>query len=54
MEAAVQEVESKKPKKIILRTAMDQVRTANEVAGTGANVITLGTQLFQKFQWFIG
>jgi hypothetical protein len=50
VEAAVQEVESEKPKKVIVRTAMDQVRTVNEVAGAGANVITLGTQLLQMFQ----
>ncbi|WP_282141255.1 hypothetical protein [Cytobacillus oceanisediminis] len=54
VEAAVQEVESEKPKKVIVRTAMDQVRTVNDVAGAGANVITLGTQLLQMFQGFIG
>ncbi|MEW5567673.1 hypothetical protein [Rossellomorea marisflavi] len=54
VEAAVQEVESEKPKKVIVRTAMDQVRAVNDVAGAGANVITFGTQLLQLFQGFIG
>ncbi|MFD1735408.1 hypothetical protein ACFSCX_02415 [Bacillus salitolerans] len=54
VEAAVQEVESEKPKKVIVRTAMDQIRTINEVAGAGTNVITLGTQLLQMFHSIIG
>jgi hypothetical protein len=33
---------------------MDKVRSVNEVAGAGANVITLGTQLLQIFQGIIG
>ncbi|PGY11131.1 hypothetical protein [Bacillus sp. AFS031507] len=54
VEAAVQEVESEKPKKVIVRTAMDKVRTVNEVVGAGTNVFTLGTQLLHVLQGIIG
>lgn len=54
IEAAVQEVESVKPKKVIVKTAMEKVRTVNEVAGAGNTLFTLGGQLLHAFQGLIG
>lgn len=54
VEAAVQEVESEKPKKVIVRTAMDKVRAVNEIAGAGSTLFTVGGQLIHAFQGIIG
>jgi hypothetical protein len=54
VEAAVQEAESEQPKKVIVKTAMDKVRTVNEVAGAGSTLLTLGGQLLQAFHGIIG
>lgn len=54
IEAAVQEVESVKPKKVIVKTAMEKVRTVNEVVGAGNTLFTLGGQLLHAFQGLIG
>ncbi|MDZ5712783.1 hypothetical protein [Jeotgalibacillus haloalkalitolerans] len=52
VEAAVQEVESEKPKKIILKTAIENVKNIKEVATTGTAVYTLGDQLLTLIQSF--
>lgn len=50
VEAAVQEVESDKPKKVILKTAIEQVKNVREIAHTGSAVYTLGDQLLNLVQ----
>ncbi|WP_202081585.1 hypothetical protein [Caldalkalibacillus salinus] len=53
VEAAVQEVESEKPKKFILKTAIEQVKNVKEIATTGTAVYTLGDQLLNLIQSFV-
>lgn len=54
LEAAVQELESEKPKKAIVKMAMEKIRNINEIAATGSAVVTFGGQVLQAFQGIIG
>ncbi|WP_077358969.1 hypothetical protein [Virgibacillus halodenitrificans] len=54
LEAAVQEVESDKPKKAIVKTAMEKVRGINELATAGKNLFTLGGQLIDSLAGMVG
>uniref|UniRef100_UPI00402A7B64 hypothetical protein n=1 Tax=Bacillus sp. DX2.2 TaxID=3073452 RepID=UPI00402A7B64 len=53
LEAAIQEVESEKPKKSIIKTAIEKVQNVNELATAGTTLYTLGEQLLTSFQKFI-
>ncbi|WP_010530039.1 hypothetical protein [Lentibacillus jeotgali] len=53
LEAAVQEVESEKPKKAIIKTAMEKIRGINELASAGTNLFTLGGQLVSFLDGFV-
>ncbi|WP_233880306.1 hypothetical protein [Virgibacillus halodenitrificans] len=53
LEAAVQEVESKKPKKIIVKTAIEKVKSVGELATAGTTLFTLGTKLVELLQGMI-
>jgi hypothetical protein len=53
LEAAVQEVESEKPKKAIVKIAIEKIKDVKEVATTGTALYTLGDQLITLFQNFI-
>lgn len=50
VEAAVQEIENEKPKKIILRTAIENVKNIKEIATTGTALYTFGGQLLSLIQ----
>ncbi|QHE52783.1 hypothetical protein [Pontibacillus sp. HMF3514] len=54
LEAAVQEAESEKPKKAILKTAMGKVRGINEIATTGTTLFNLGSELADTLGGFVG
>lgn len=53
VEAAVQEVDGEKPKRIILKTALEQVKHIKEIATTGTAVYTLGDHLTSLIQLFM-
>ncbi|EFV71665.1 hypothetical protein HMPREF1012_02304 [Bacillus sp. BT1B_CT2] len=53
LEAAVQEAESEKPKKIILKTAIEKVKSVGELASAGTALFTLGSQLVESLQGLI-
>lgn len=50
LEAAIQETESEKPKKSIIRTAIEKIQNVNEIATAGTTLYTLGTQLLPLLQ----
>ncbi|MCJ7843566.1 hypothetical protein MUB24_22355 [Lederbergia sp. NSJ-179] len=53
LEAAVQEVDSEKPKKIIIKTAIEKVKSVGELATAGTTLFTLGTKLVESLQGLI-
>ncbi|MFD1608632.1 hypothetical protein [Oceanobacillus luteolus] len=50
LEAAVQELESEKPRKIIIKTAIEKVKSVGELATAGTTLFTLGTKLVESLQ----
>ncbi|OOR21738.1 hypothetical protein [Bacillus cereus] len=50
LEAAIEEVESEKPKKSIIKTAIEKVKNVTELATAGTALYTLGEQLLTLFQ----
>lgn len=54
VEAVLVEAESDKPKKVILRTAIEKIKTISEMATAGSAVFTLGQQLLPLVQHFSG
>lgn len=50
LEASIQEIESEKPKKAIMKTALDKVKEVNEFATAGSALFKVGTQLVELFQ----
>lgn len=53
LEAAIQETESEKPKKSIIKMAIEKVRNINEIATVGTTLYTLATQILPLLQNFI-
>lgn len=53
LEAAVQEADSKKPKKVIIKTAIEKVKGVGELATAGTTLFTLGTKLVESLQGLI-
>lgn len=53
LEAAVQEAESEKPKGIIVKTAIEKVKSVGELATAGTTLFSLGEQLVQSLQGVI-
>jgi hypothetical protein len=53
LEAAIQEAESEKPKKVIIRSAIDKIKDIKEVVTTGTALYTLGDQLQSLLQNFM-
>ncbi len=53
LEAAVQEAESEKPKKIIVKTAIEKVKSMGELATAGTTLFTLGAKLVELLQGLI-
>ncbi|WP_130295846.1 hypothetical protein [Fictibacillus sp. BK138] len=53
LEAAIQEAESEKPKKVIIKSAIEKVKDVKEVVTTGTALYTLGDQLLTLFQNFM-
>ncbi|MGI2851614.1 hypothetical protein ACRS6Y_15265 [Bacillus cytotoxicus] len=53
LEAAVQEAESEKPRKIIVKTAIEKVKSVGELATAGTTLFSLGTKLVEVLQGLI-
>lgn len=53
VEAAVQEIESEKPRKSIIKSAMTSIRGINEIAVAGSNTADIGAKLAETFQGFL-
>lgn len=53
LEAAIQEAESEKPKKVIIKSAIEKIKDVKEVITTGTAVYVLGSQLQAILQYFI-
>lgn len=53
LEAAIQEAESGKPKGIIVKTAIEKVKSVGELATAGTTLFSLGEQLVQSLQGVI-
>lgn len=50
LEVAVQEAESKRPRKAIIKTAIDKIMEIKDLVRTGSKVFVLGTQLAKLLQ----
>lgn len=53
LEAVVQEIESKNPKKVILKTAIEKIKSVGNLIHSGTAIIILGNKLIEKLQDFI-
>ncbi|PGX11828.1 hypothetical protein [Bacillus sp. AFS033286] len=54
LEAAIEEVESEKPKKTIIKTAIEKVKNVNELVTGGTALYTSGEKLLSLLQQHIG
>ena len=52
IEAAIQEVEAEKPKKALIKMAVEKVNEVKEIAAAGSTVYTLGDQLWNLLRTF--
>ncbi len=52
IEAAIQEVEAEKPKKALIKMAVEKVNEVKEVAAAGSTVYTMGNQLWNLLRTF--
>jgi hypothetical protein len=52
IEAAIQQVEAEKPKKALIKMAVEKVNEVKEIAAAGSTVYTLGDQLWNLLRTF--
>lgn len=52
IEAAIQEVEAEKPKKALIKMAVEKVNEVKEIAAAGSTVYTMGDQLWNLLRTF--